>query len=352
MKRVLLLCVIGMATLDTRAATGNPPQAVQPFSAVTWTTTTLHPPSGKPSTFTRRTVYARDASGMVRREIYQPTRGSQHDTTAPLERVLTGSTSAQAPPLVLSTKETVDQDTDLGTRQFSGIPAAGRRQTFQDANGQRTHTLERWFSPTLGLTVHMESRNARGDTVSDLSELQLGSSVSSSADTAPVARPPVPMLNLYRGLFTLIAHMERDRAANGSNSHVNMDEIEGHLRKKLGLSAGEWQILVDKSVTLEDYTREISKQARSFVDQDRAARQQNPLSANTLAAGRAALHKMQLDLNTHVQEEINGLKTDVGPDATTGVEAYLQGPFAASTSRIQLTPTRLQAQRAQKEQAR
>ena len=137
MKRVLLLCVIGMAALDTRAATGNPPQAVQPFSAVVWTTTTLHPPSGKPSTFTQRTVYTRDESGTVRREIYQPTKGFEHNTTAPLERVLTGSTSAQVPPLVLSTKETVDQDTDLGTQQFSGLPAAGRRQTFQGANGQR-----------------------------------------------------------------------------------------------------------------------------------------------------------------------------------------------------------------------
>ena len=353
MKRVLLLCLIGMAAPNNRAATSNPPQPVQPFSAVSWTTTTLHSPSGKPSTFTQRTVYTRNASGIVRREIYQPTTGLQHDRTAPLERVLTGATSAQAPPLVLSTKETVDEDTDLGTQQFSGLPAAGRRQTFQDSNGQHTHTLETWFSPTLGLTVHTESSNARGDTVvSDLSELQLGSSVSSSADTAPIANPPIPLLNLYRGLFTLIAHMERDRLADDPNRHVNMDEIEAHLRKKLGLSVSEWQILVDKSVTVEDYTREMSKQARSFADRGRAARQQNSLSANTLAAGRATLHKMQLDLNTHVQGEIDQLKAAVGPDATTRVEAYLQGPLAASTSRIQLTPTQLQALRAQKEQAR
>jgi hypothetical protein len=308
MKRVFLLCLISMASLAAHAAQSNPPQAVQPFSAVFWTTTTLHSPSGTASTFMQRTVYTRDASGNMRREIYRRTNGLQHDTTAPLERVLTGSTSAQASPLVLSSKETVDQDTDLGTQDFSGLPAVGRRQTFQDANGQRTHTLETWFSPTLGLTVHMESSNARGDTVmSDLSELQLGSSGYSPADTTHVARPPIPLLSLYRGLFTLIAHMERDRLANDANSHVNMDEIEDHLRKKLGLSAGEWQILVDKSVKVETYTREVSKQARSFADQDRAARRQNPLSANTLAAGHATLHKMQLDLNTHVQGEIDEL---------------------------------------------
>ncbi len=346
MKRVLLLCLIGMAALDTHAASGNPPQSVQAFSAVLWTTTTLHSPLGKPFTFMRRTVYTRDASGNVRREIYQPTKGFLHDTTAPLERVLTGSTSAQSPLLVRSSKETVEQDTDLGTQQLSGFPATGRRQIFQDANGQRTHTLETWFSPTLGLTVHMESRNARGDTVvSDLSDLQLGNPVSPSAEAAPVASPPIPLLNLYRGLFTLIAHMERDRLANDPNRHVNMDEIEDHLRKKLGLSASEWQVLVDKSVKVENYTREMSKQAHDFATQDREARRENPLSAHTLAAGRAHLYTMQLDLNTHVQGEIDQLKAAVGHDATDHLQAYLQGPLATSMSVVPSRSARLQAQK-------
>jgi len=353
MKRVLLLCLIGMAALDSRAATSKPPQPVQAFSAVIWTTTTLHSPAGKSSTFMQRTVYTRDASGNVRREIYRPTKGFLQDTTAPLEHVLTGSTSAQALPYVQSSKETIEDDVDLGTSQFSGLPARGRRQTFQDGNGQQTHTLETWYSATLALAVHMESRNARGDTIlSDLSELHLGSPVSPSAEMAPVANPAIPLLNLYRSLFTQIAHMERDRLANDPNRHVNMDEIEDHLRKKMDLSSGEWQALVDKSVKVENYTREVSKQARSFADQDRAARRQNPLSANTLPAGRATLHKMQLDLNTHIQGEIDGLKTTVGPDATTRIQDYLQGPLAASMSRTQLTPAQLQALRSQKEQAR
>jgi hypothetical protein len=348
MKRVLLLCLVSMTVPDTHAATSSPPQAVQPYSAVIWTTTMLHSPAGKSFTFTRRTVYTRDASGNVRREIYRPTKGLQHDTTAPLERVLTGSTLKHAPPQVQSSKEMVEQDADLGTSQFSGLPATGRRQIFQDANGQRTHTLETWFSPTLGLTVHMESSNARGDTaVSDLSELHLGNPVSTSAETAPVASSPIPLLNLYRGLFTHIAHMERDRLANDPNRHVNMNEIEDHLRNKMSLSASEWQVLVDKSVKVESYTRDMSKQARSFADQDRAARRQNSPSANTLPAGRAVLHKMQLDLNTHIQGEIDELKTNVGPDATDRIQAYLKGPLAASTSFMPFKSTQLQAQKGQ-----
>jgi hypothetical protein len=353
MKRILLLCLICVTALAAHADTSNPPQPVQAFSAVIWTTTTLHSPGGKLSTFMQRTVYTRDASGNVRREIYQPTKGSQQNSTAPLERILTGSSSAQTLPSIQSSKETIEDDVDLGTQQVSGLPARGRRQIFQDANGQRTHTLETWFSPTLGLTVHMESRNVHGDSVvSDLTELQLGDPVSPSAEAVPVASPAIPLLNLYRGLFTLIAHMERDRVANDPNRHVNMDEIEDHLRKKMDLSASAWRALVDKSVKVENYTHDMSKQARSFADQDRAARKQNPLSANTLAAGRATLHKMQLDLNAHIQAEIDQLKTAVGPDATARIQAYLQGPLAASTSRVQFTPAQLQALRAQKEAGR
>jgi hypothetical protein len=352
MKRALLLCVIAMAALDTYAATSNPPQPVQPFTAVVWTTTTLHSRAGKPFTFMRRTVYTRYASGDVRREIYQPTKGLQHDTTAPIEHVLTGSTSAQALSYTTSSKNLRVQEVDLGTSQFSGLPATGRRQTFQDANGQRTYTLETWFCATLGLTVHIESRNGRGDTVvSDLSELHLGNSVSPTSGNAPVTSPAIPLLNLYRALFAQIAHMERDRQANDPNLHVNMGEIEDHLSKKMSLSASEWRALVDKSVKVENYTREMSQQAHSFAEQDLAARRNNPLSANTLSAGRATLHKMQLDLNTHVQAEIEELKATVGPDATDRIQAYLQGPLAASTSVMPLKSVRLQAQHAQKEQA-
>jgi hypothetical protein len=353
MKRTLFLSVIGMATFYTHASASNPAQSVQPFTAVVWTTKTLHSPAGKPFTFMQRTRYTRDASGNVRREIYRPTKGLLHDTTAPLERVLTGSTSPQALPQLQSSKEILEKEDDLGIRQFSGLPATGRRQTFQDGNGQRTHSLETWFSPTLGLTVRMESSNARGDTVvSELSDLQLGSPASPSAETVPAASPAIPLLNLYRGLFTHIAHMERDRLANDPNLHVNMGEIEDHLRKKLGLSASEWQVLVDKSVKVENDTRERSKQAHDFANQDRAARQQNSLGGNTLAAGRATLHRMQLDLNAHVQGEIDQLKTTVGPDATTRIEAYLQGPFAASTSRVQLTAAQIQALHAQQKETR
>jgi hypothetical protein len=53
-----------------------------------------------------------------------------------------------------------------------------------------------------------------------------------------------------------------------------------------------------------------------------------------------------------VQVEIDQLNTAVGPGATTRIEAYLQGPLAASTSRIPVTSAQLQALRLQKEQAR
>ena len=199
----------------------------------------------------------------------------------------------------------------------------------------------------------MQSSNARGDSaVSDLSELHLDSSAASPSAAAPVASPTIPLLVLYRGLFTQIARMERDRQANDPNLHVNMNEIEDHLRKKLGLTTSEWQALAVKSIRVEAYTRERSVEARSFASQDRAARRQNPLSSNTLAKGRATLHAMQQDLNAHVQVEIDDLKSTVGQDAAEKIKAYLQGPLAASTSVIPVKAVQLQAERERKEQAR
>ncbi len=349
MKRILL-CLIGMAALVLRASAADPPQ---PFSAVFWTTTTLQSPSGKSAIFTRRIVYTRDASGNVQSQIYKPTKGSAQDTTAPLEHVSTSLTSAQAPlPTALSSTETM-QVTNLGTSLFSGLLTTGTRQIFTGANGQQTRTREVWFCPILGVTVHLQSSDARGDTtVGDLSELQLGTVAAPVpvAQTALAASPAVPLLTLYRGLFTEVAHMERDRQAN--NLHANMIEIEDHLRKKLNLSSNEWQTLVATSVKVESYTEEKSKEARSFAEQDKAARRNNPLGPNTLAKGRATLHQMQLDLNTHVQADINELKAAVGPTATDHIQAYLQGPLSASTSVVSVRSARLQAQQTGKEQAR
>ncbi len=352
MKPALLLCLTCVAALASQAARSQLSQPVQPFTAVVWTTTTQHASSGKASTFMQRTVYSRDASGNVQREIYQPTKGLQHDTAAPLERVLTGVTSAQTPPqMLVSSEETLEQ-IDLGTLQFSGVPAKGSRNTFKDANGKPTHTVEMWFSPTLGLTVHMQSSNAHGDIVfSDLSDLHFGNPVFHSTET-PVATPAIPILILYRSLFAQIAHMERYRQADDPNRHVNMNEIEDHLRKKMSLSTNNWQTLVDKSVKVESYTDEMSKQARTFANQARTARRENLPSANTPAANYATLHKMQLDFDTHVQGEIDQLKATVGPDATDCIQAYLKGTLTASTSVISVKASQLHSQQALKEQAR
>lgn len=351
MKR-LLLCLIGVAVFSLRSVAGSAPQAFQPFTAVFWTTTTLHSQSGKAFIFTRRTVYMRDASGSTRTEIHRPTAGLLQDETAPLEHISTGSTSAQSPlPAAHPGSETV-QVVDLGTSFFSGLATAGQRQVYKGSDGQITHTVETWFCPLLGLTVHMSSSNARGDSVNgDLSNLQLvNPAIPAVSAAAPT--PAVPLLILYRNLFTLVDHIERDRRENDPNRHVNMGEIEEHLRKKLMLSASEWQTLVATSVKLESYTRAKSEEARNFTKQDQSARRANPLGPNTLASGLATLHKMQLDLNTHVQDEIDGLKGAIGPTATNHIQAYLQGPLAGSTRSVSKNVTRQQAALAGKEQAR
>jgi hypothetical protein len=148
--------------------------------------------------------------------------------------------------------------------------------------------------------------------------------------TSTPAKEAMSQMHLYQALFGFVADMERDRLADPPTQLANMVEIEDHLRKKLNLSESEWQTLVSTSVKVNAYTREASKQAHAFAEQDRASRRQDPLSANTLAAGRATLHKMQLDLNARALGDIQELEAAVGPDATAGIHAYLNGPLAAS----------------------
>ncbi len=66
MKRIVVFCLIGVATLDAWGAMSNLQQPAKAFSAVVWKTTTLHSPAGKTTTFMQRTVYIRDASGTLR----------------------------------------------------------------------------------------------------------------------------------------------------------------------------------------------------------------------------------------------------------------------------------------------
>jgi hypothetical protein len=150
-----------------------------------------------------------------------------------------------------------------------------------------------------------------------------------SSTSTPV-KQPISQLHLYRALFMFIAQMERDRLADPPTQLANMVEIEDHLRKKINLTHSQWQTLVSTGVKVNGYAKETSQQARAFADQDRASRSGNPLSANTLAAGRATLHKMQLDLNARVLGDIQELEVAVGADATANIHAYLNGPLAAS----------------------
>jgi len=155
MKRVVLLCLIGMAALDTRAATSNPPQPVQPFSAVLWTTTTLHSPAGKTFTFMRRTVYTRDASGNVRREIIPSDQGvaARHDGptrtypyginfgagTAP-SRIEQGNGGAghRSRHLAIFRSSCYGKAADIQGRQWSTHPHVGD-MVFPNPGTNRTH---------------------------------------------------------------------------------------------------------------------------------------------------------------------------------------------------------------------
>jgi outer membrane lipoprotein-sorting protein len=182
MKWLLILAVLAGATSSFAQASGAQ-NTVQPYSATIWTTMTFQSKSGSTHIAMQRTVVTRDGTGKWQTAVYRPTQGPQQNISSPLDHVFTGSTPVQPQSLTpaQSSGETLTDDLDLGTQTFAGLPAVGRRRIFRSVGRQpeATHTLETWFSPTLGVIVHSESRNFSGTTVvTDLSDLQLSASAS------------------------------------------------------------------------------------------------------------------------------------------------------------------------------
>jgi hypothetical protein len=155
--------------------------------------------------------------------------------------------------------------------------------------------------------------------------------VTPASGTSTPTSPAISQLQLYHALFHFVAQMERDRLANPPTQLANMVEIEDRLRKKMNLSASEWQMLVNTSVKVDSDSEETTKQAHAIADQTRASSSQAPInSANTLATGRAQLHKMKSDLDDRTLGDIKQLETSMGTDTTNKIHTYLNGPLAAS----------------------
>ena len=254
-------------------------QPVQAFTAVVWTTTTLHSREGKAATFSQRTVFTRDSLGNISRRIYQPTKGLQHNTGAPLLRIVTGTRVANDISSGTFNHQVLSSDTNLGTATFQGYPAQGHRQVMRDVNGGLARApWKHGLVHPLGLTVHMERREPDGDSVvSDLSELSLGDPATSSETAPPASAPAVPTLTLYRSFFNHVAHLERDKHENDPNRHVNLQQIEDHLAGRLAFSGSEWEALVNSSEAVDRYTRDMTDRARRVAAQAKADQRSGPM---------------------------------------------------------------------------
>jgi hypothetical protein len=324
-------------------------QRLPAYSATRWTTITRQLPDGTTKIVTQRTEVSRDALGNWQIAQYRPTNGAQYDASAPLEHTDAGTTTSAGKTLApsISNGEALEQDEDLGTRIESGLQTQGRRRTFLSVDRQPVakHILETWYSPVLGVVVHSVSHNFDGSViVSELANVQVGSSSasptqtqSSQADSATAQHAP-NQLSLYRGLFSIVAHMERARLANPPSQVGNMVAVEDSLRTKMNLSKSEWQRLVTTAVKVDAYTEDFGKQARAIAQQKRAESVTTGNTAQAFSATRTVLRQMKADQDDRLLKDIKELESNVGADSTTKIHAYLNGPLAASAQVIPLTP--------------
>ena len=163
----------------------------------------------------------------------------------------------------------------------------------------------------------------------------------SSGSGSPTPQHAPSELRLYRGLFSIVAHMERDRLARLANPQGQVGDVaavEESLRSEIDLSKADWQTFVTTAVKVETYIEEAGKQARAYAHQGRADMAQSLDKAQTLSSLKMGLHKMQVQQDARLSQDIQELETNVGADSTAKIHAYLEGPLAASAHVTPLKP--------------
>jgi hypothetical protein len=182
-------------------------------------------------------------------------------------------------------------------------------------------------------------------TLSAMSQGRTLSQAEGKPTNLPSQQAAIPRRLLYRTLFASIAHMERDRQESSPAGHVNMIEIEGKVQTRMNLSDLEWRALINTSVRVDQYTQEAMKRAENVASFDRALRQKEGLSFYAETGGRQRLHQMQLELNLRIDADIQTLQKDLGKEASTRVESYLDSTFAHAVHFTQISPADIQARR-------
>jgi hypothetical protein len=112
--------------------------------------------------------------------------------------------------------------------------------------------------------------------------------------------------------------------------------VKDKLRKKTGLSSGEWLTVSGSSLRMETAIHALDDQARSLIAADRqACAAAAPLPCPKPSPNRAQLIALQKQRQQTVDAEAKALETELGPGSTALLRAYLQGDFA---THIQLVP--------------
>ena len=166
-----------------------------------------------------------------------------------------------------------------------------------------------------------------------------------------VKAPVQPSLNhLYMHFFLYEAHLQRVTQAHTLRGATPVN-FEDHLRRTIGLTEAEWLAVAAFSSKMETKLNGLRAEAQIIAAPDRAAYKSGSLPLTAPPPSLPALHKLEGERQRSLKNGIEQLETQIGPDASAKLKAYIQNTLATRVRVVPITEANIRAARLAKKAA-
>jgi hypothetical protein len=163
------------------------------------------------------------------------------------------------------------------------------------------------------------------------------SSVMAQTNTAsPSAQPPTSRPPLARLYWHFLAYQNfLDRTAANLDQHGgNGDELRNRFQRKVGFTSAQFGTVRQAAVKLESDLKPKDAQAKVIIDAFHA--KYPPGKVTTLPPPPPELAQLQQEREQLIEQDVSDLKSQLGPEASAKMDAFLQNDFAPTVKYRQI----------------
>jgi hypothetical protein len=162
---------------------------------------------------------------------------------------------------------------------------------------------------------------------------QTGAPVAANAVVAP---GPLPLRLLYRHFLAFQNQLDRAAAARDRQGKDGSG-LRNHYQNELGFTDAQFDAVRQAGLRLESELKQQDAKAKAVIDAVRAQHPRVLKSAADLPPVPPELVELQKGRNDLIDQEVDHLKTELGPAAAAKLDNYLQRNFASNV-KVQSVP--------------